>query len=268
MPAALTAENLPSEQAAQPMRQVTLSGLVRRRFIHCLNVRGQSAAELVREIGVPPLTLCHLIAGQNLPAIPLMAYYRVARWLQMPLWNTLLLTGAGPDLAALVRFGMEMLGCRASSVEDQVRVARAVGISVAVFRRALHGYSSFHPSMQTCDRLANWLAWMGVSAEDIALAAGMVVRYRANGRRLTITCRAAQAVAPYPCACGRAGCMVPAHIPAGPRRQWRSDACRMWAKRRQSAPAQVSTAPMRPLPHPPEIVRFIRINERAVPVRF
>lgn len=250
------------------MRQVTLSGLVRRRFVHCMSVRGQSAADLVREIGLPPLTLCHLIAGQKLPAIPLAAYYRIACWLQMPLWNTLLLAGAGPDLAALVRFGMEVQGCRASSTEDQERTARAIGISVAVFRRALHGYSGFHPSMQTCDRLADWLAWMGVSAEDVALAAGMVVRYHATGRRLTITQQAAQAVAPYPCACGRAGCMVPAHIPAGPRRQWRSDACRMWAKRRQSAPAPVSTVPARALPHPPEIVRFIRINERPVPVRF
>ncbi len=268
MPAALTAESLRSERAVQPMRQVTLSGLVRRRFIHCLSVRGQSAAELVCEIGLPPLTLCHLIAGQNLPAIPLVAYYRIARWLQMPLWNTLLLAGAKPGLATLVRFGMEMQGCRASSTGDQMRVARAVGISVAVFRRALHGYASFHPSMRTCDRLAGWLTWMGVSAEDIALAAGMVVRYHANGHRLTITRQAAQAVAPYPCACGRAGCMVPAHIPAGPRRQWRSDACRMWAKRRRSTPAQASTAPMHPLPHPAEIVRFIRINERTVPVRF
>ncbi len=258
MPAAAT-----PEQTALSPRQVTLSALVRRRFIHCMNARGQSAADLVREIGLPPLTLCHLIAGQNLPAIPLAAYYRIARWLQMPLWNALLLAGVGPDLAALVRFGMELRGYRVSSTEDQERTARAIGISVAVFRRALHGYPSFHPSVQTCDRLANWLAWMGVSAEEIALAAGMVVRYRANGRRLTITRQAAQAVAPYPCACGRAGCMVPAHIPAGPRRQWRSDACRMWARRHQIAPASVH-----PLPHSPQVVRFIRINERAVPVRF
>lgn len=263
MPAAATAE-----RTAPSSRQATLSGLVRRRFIHCMSARGQSAAELVREIGLPPLTLCHLIAGQNLPAIPLVAYYRIARWLQMPLWNALLLAGAGPDLAALVRFGMERQGSRPSSTEDQEQAARVIGISVAVFRRALHGYPSFHPSIQTCDRLANWLAWMGVSAEDIALAAGMVVRYRANGRRLTITQQTAQAVAPYPCACDRAGCMVPAHIPAGPRRQWRSDACRMWARRHLSAPAPISTAPAHPLPHLPEVVRFIRINERAVPVRF
>ncbi|MEB2289430.1 MAG: hypothetical protein OZ934_15150 [Anaerolineae bacterium] len=249
-------------------RQVTLSGLVRRRFVHCISARGQSAADLVREIGLSPLTLCHLIAGQNLPTIPLAAYYRIARWLQMPLWNALLLAGAGPDLAALVRFGMEIQGCRASCTEDQERAARAAGISVAVFRRALHGYPSFHPSMQTCDRLANWLAWMGVSAEDIAQAAGMVVRYHANGRRLTITQQMAQAVAPYPCACGRAGCMVPAHIPAGPRRQWRSDACRMWVRRHPSAPVPPFTATARALPHPPQVVRFIRINERAVPVRF
>ncbi|MEP0761105.1 MAG: hypothetical protein HRF48_00035 [Chloroflexota bacterium] len=263
MPAAAT-----PERTAPSPRQVTLSGLVRRRFIHCMSARGQSAADLVREIGLPPLTLCHLIAGQNLPAIPLAAYYRIARWLQMPLWNALLLAGAEPKLATLVRFGMEMQGCRASSTEDQECAARAIGISVAVFRRALHGYPSFHPSVQTCDRLANWLAWMGVSAEDIAQAASMVVRYHANGRRLTITQQMAQAVAPYPCACGRAGCMVPAHIPAGPRRQWRSDACRMWAKRHQSALAPVFTASARPLPRPPKVVRFIRINERAVPVRF
>ena len=96
----------------------------------------QSAADLVREIGLPPLTLCHLIAGQNLPAIPLAAYYRIARWLQMPLWNALLLAGVGPDLAALVRFGMELRGYRVPSTEDQERTARAIGISVAVFRRA------------------------------------------------------------------------------------------------------------------------------------
>jgi transcriptional regulator with XRE-family HTH domain len=268
MPAAATAEKTCYERAIQPMRQVTLSALVQRRFVHCVNVRGKSAADLVREIGLPPITLCHLIAGQNLAAIPLTAYYRIARWLQMPLWNTLLLAGVEPDLTALVRFGMEMQGCRASSTADQERIARAIGISVAVFRRALHGYPSFHPSVQTCDRLANWLAWMGMSAEDIALAAGTVVRYRANGRRLTITRQAAQAVAPYPCACGRAGCIVPAHIPAGPRRQWRSDACRMWARRRQIALAYTPGASARPLPHPPEIVRFIRINERSVPVRF
>jgi hypothetical protein len=72
----------------------------------------------------------------------------------------------------------------------------------------------------------------------------------------------AQALAPYPCACGRPGCTVPAHVPAGPRRKWRSDACRMWARRRGQGAQPVA------LPHPTPIVRFIVINERAVPVRF
>lgn len=241
---------------------MTLSGLVRRRFVHITTRHGLSAAEVVRGIGLPPVTLCHVIAGQKLNEIPLIAYARLARWLQMPLRNVLALAGVTPALADLVRLGMEWQGLRASSAHDQISAAQAAGVSVAVFRRALHGYANFRPSARTCDRLAAWLGWTGLGPEDIATAAGLVMSYRPDGRRVTVSRHRAQGVAPYPCACGRPGCMVPTHVPAGPRRKWRSDACRMWARRRGQG------APGIPLPHPTPIVRFIAINERAIPVRF
>jgi hypothetical protein len=143
---------------------------------------------------------------------------------------------------------------------------------VAVFRRALHGYADFKPSLRTCDRLADWLAWSGFDTDDIALAAGMVVLDRQDGQRVTVSPDTSRKIEPYPCACGRAGCMVPAYIPSGPRRKWRSDACRMWAKRRASRQIgsiqAASRVPLIALPHPAPLVRFIMINERSVPVRF
>ena len=67
--------------------------------------------------------------------------------------------------------------------------------------------------------------------------------------------------------------MVPAHIPNGPRRKWRNDACRMWTKRKIEREAaqkqeQKNGAKIAPLPHQPEIMRFIMINERRIPARF
>ncbi len=244
------------------MPPMTLPDLVRRRFVHYTARRGLSAAEVVRTIGLPPVVLCHLIAGQKLSAIPLSAYAHIAAWLQMPLRNVLALAGVTPSLAELMRLGMEWRGLRATSACDQVQAAGAAGVSVAVFRRALHGYADFRPSARTCERLAAWLGWTGLNAEDIATAAGVVMCYRPDGRRVTVARDMAQALAPYPCACGRPGCLVPAHVPAGPRRKWRSDACRMWAKRRGQGTLSAA------LPHPTPIVRFIVINERAVPVRF
>lgn len=244
------------------MPPMTLPDLVRRRFVHYTARRGLCAAEVVSHIGLPPVVLCHLIAGQKLASIPLSAYVRVAAWLQMPLRNVLALAGVTPTLADLVRLGMEERGLRANSARDQEQAAEAAGVSVAVFRRALHGYADFRPSARTCERLAAWLGWTGLNAEDIASAAGLVMSYRPDGRRVTVPRQMVQALAPYPCACGRPGCMVPAHVPAGPRRKWRSDACRMWARRRGQGVSQIA------LPHPTPIVRFIAINERAVPVRF
>lgn len=244
------------------MPPMTLPDLVRRRFVHHTVRRGMSAAEVVNGIGLSPVVLCHLIAGQKLASIPLSAYVRIAAWLQMPLRNVLALAGVTPALADLVRLGMAWHGLRANSAHDQVRAAGAAGVSVAVFRRALHGYADFRPSARTCARLAAWLGWTGLNAEDIATAAGLVMSYRPDGRRVTVARDMAQALAPYPCACGRPGCMVPAHVPAGPRRKWRSDACRMWARRRGQGAQPVA------LPHPTPIVRFIVINERAIPVRF
>lgn len=244
------------------MPSLTLSEVVRRRFVHFLVRRGVPAAELVQTIGLPPVIVCRVIAGQKLNDIPLTAYVRLAGWLQMPVRNVLVLANVTPSLRDLVRLGMEWRGLRPNSARDQMRAAQAAGISVAVFRRALHGYADFRPSARTCARLATWLRWTGLGPEDLATAAGMVMCYRPDGRRVTVPQSAAQALAPYPCACGRPGCLVPAHIPAGRRRRWRSDACRMWARR------QGQGAGRAPLPHPAPIVRFITINERAIPVRF
>jgi hypothetical protein len=63
--------------------------------------------------------------------------------------------------------------------------------------------------------------------------------------------------------------MVPAHIPHGPRRKWRNDACRMWAKRKtERETAHTHYGTKTPLPHQTEIMRFIMINERRIPARF
>ena len=250
------------------MRKPTLSGIVKRRFVHCVNRHDQSVRELVAKINVPPAQLCKLIAGQQLDALPLMAFYHVAQWLQMPLVNALTLAERRPTLSELVRLGMEVQGYTPTSAADQLRAAQDAGVSVAVFRRALHGYADFRPSIRTCDRLAAWLAWTGLSSEDIAVAAGMVVRYLPEGRRVTVSTDSALRIGPYPCACGRAGCTVPAHVPLGRRRKWRSDACRMWAKRRAQRQGEAEATASAPPPHREPIVRFIKIKERPVPVRF
>lgn len=250
------------------MRKPTLSGIVKRRFVHCVNQHARSVPDLVTQIKLPPAQLCKLIAGQQLEELPLMAFYRVAQWLQMPLVNALALAGRSPTLSELVRLGMQVQGQRPTSAADQLRAAQAAGVSVAVFRRALHGYADFRPSIRTCDKLAAWLSWTGFRSEDIAVAAGMVVRYLPEGRRVTVSTESARQIGPYPCACGRAGCMVPAHVPLGRRRKWRSDACRMWAKRRAQRLGEVSAPTPAPLPHREPIVRFIKIKERPVPVRF
>jgi len=241
------------------MRQTTLSGIVKRYFIH--STQRQPVEAVVAAIGLTPADLCRVIAGQDIASLPLFTYYQLARWLRMPLSNVIALAGARPKLEDLIRLGMEVRGYRPNSTQDQIRAAAETGISVAVFRRALHGYADFTPSIYTCDRLAAWLSWSGFEPDDIAAASGMVILYRPDGRRVALTQNLSQEIKPYPCACGRAGCMVPAHIPTGPRRKWRSDACRMWAKRRAAkSPAK--------LPQHDPIVRFIMINERSVPVRF
>jgi len=250
------------------MRKATLSGIVKRRFVHCINQHARSVPDLVAEIKLPPLQLCKLIAGQQLDELPLMVFYRAAQWLQMPLANALALAGRRPTLSELVRLGMHVQGYNPTSAADQLQAAQKAGVSVAVFRRALHGYADFRPSIRTCDRLAQWLSWTGLRSEDIAVAAGMVVRYLSEGRRVTISPENARQIGPYPCACGRAGCMVPAHVPQGRRRKWRSDACRMWAKRRAQRSVEAGALTTPPLPHREPIVRFIRIKERPVPVRF
>lgn len=252
------------------MRQPTLSGIVGRRFVHCVNQHGQTAREVVQTIGVSPGELCQIIAGCQVASFPLQTYDRIARWLQMPLANVIALAESKPRLQHLIEFGMNTQGYLPSNTRDQIQASAKAGISVAVFRRALHGYADFRPSIHTCDRLAHWLAWSGFTPDDIVTAAGMTVRYLPSGRRVSVSADAADRLEPYPCACGRAGCMVPAHIPSGPRRKWRSDACRMWAKRQIQRAAKVSGPKSRhvrtPLYHSP-IERFITINERLVPVR-
>jgi hypothetical protein len=253
------------------MRQFTLSGIVKRRFVHCVNKHGKTVSEVVQAIGIPPGELCQIIAGQPTIDLPLQTHFRIARWLHMPLANVTALSGIRPRLQDLVVLGMARRGYTPTSSQDQIRAAADVGISVAVFRRALHGYTDFRPSIYTCDQLARWLAWSGFTTEDIVAAAGMTVRYLPGGRRITVALDTAEKIEPYPCACGRAGCVIPAHIPSGPRRKWRSDACRMWAKRQSERDARRKTRHSRKAravsPHPP-IVRFIMINERLVPVRF
>jgi hypothetical protein len=252
--------------------RTTLSGLVKRRFIHCVTMRGETVTGLVNQTQISPHDLCRIIAGQSLDQLPILAYYRIAQWLCMPLSNVLSLAATSPDLKSLIRLGMEVHHYCPSSTHDQIQAAREAGIGVAVFRRALHGYADFRPSIRTCDKLAAWLSWSGFTGDDIAVAAGMVVKYREKERRVTLSLDASEQLAPYPCACGRAGCMIPAHIPSGPRRKWRSDACRMWAKRRNLRVSRIPLKPEQdvcfPLPHPDPVVRFITINERRVPVRF
>lgn len=253
------------------MHEASLSGIVRRRFIHCVKEHRQTVPAVVESIGISPGDLCKVIAGQGLSRLPCATYDRLARWLKMPLANVLALAGVQPAIGELIRLGMEVRGYRPTSAQDQASASGEVGIGVAVFRRALHGYDDFRPSISTCDRLARWLAWSGFEPDDVALAAGMVVRYRPDRRRITLSAAASQEIKPYPCACGRPGCMIPAHIPSGPRRKWRSDACRMWAKRtaNRTVHGAAHSAPHpAPLPHHSPIVRFIRINERPVPVRF
>lgn len=248
------------------MRQTTLSGLVKRRFVHCVNRRGESVVEIVRAIGLPPGDLCAIIAGQRTAPYPLETYYRLGRWLHMPLANVMQMAGAPPKLPDLIRLGMRVEGYRPSSSRDQVMAASRAGVSVATFRRALHGYADFSPSLRTCDRLAEWLAWTGFDSDEIVHASGMRVRYTDRGRRVTVSPSLEQEVAAYPCACGRPGCMVPAHIPHGPRRKWRNDACRMWATRHANA-HDYSRQPASKSPYPAHFVRFIMINERRFPVR-
>jgi len=253
------------------MPHMTLSGIVKRRFIHCANQHGYSVRTLVMRIGVSPGELCRIVAGQNLDRLPLSTYFQIACWLNMPLANVIALADISPKLSALVRLGMVARGYHPTSTKDQLLAADEVGISIAVFRRALHGYANFRPAIRTCDRLAEWLAWTALDAADIAHAAGMVVRYWADGRRVTMTPIADRQIKAYPCACGRPGCVIPAHIPGGPRRKWRSDACRMWAKRRARQKTTIhprAKPTSTPLPYSHPIVRFIMINERPVPVRF
>ena len=253
------------------MPRITLSGLVSRRLAHCVNVRGYDVPELIFSVGVSPKELCQIIAGHKIVEHSPYAYYQISRWLGMPLSNVFALADISVNLKTLVALGMQVYGYRTTSTTAQVHAASDAGISVAVFRRALHGYEDFRPSIKTCDRIADWVSWSGFTSEDIAFSAGMMVRYYANGRRVALTQQANQHIAPYPCACGRAGCTVPAHIPYGPRRKWRSDACRMWAKRHERSTEcqqSVSDREVFPLPQHTPLVRFITINERPVPVRF
>jgi hypothetical protein len=243
------------------MRQPTLSGIVKRRFLHYVHTRDYTVGDIVNDMGITPGDLCRLITRQNIGHLPIPTFFQTARWLRMSLANVIALAGTRPKLSDLIKLGMVVHGYIPSSTDDQIKAANDVGVSVAVFRRALHGYESFKPSIRTCDQFADWLAWTGFTPDDIATAAGMIVCYQPDGQRAVISPDIAKTIKPYPCACGRAGCMVPAHIPNGPRRKWRSDACRMWAKRnleRESVP----------LPHQTEIMRFIMINERRIPVRF
>ncbi len=251
------------------MRQPTLSGIVKRRFLHYVDARGYSVSDVIDDIGITPGELCRVIAHQNVGHLPITTFYQIARWLRMSLANVIALAGTRPNLRDLVQLGMMVRGYVPTSAEDQSRAATEVGVSVAVFRRALHGYESFAPSIRTCDRFADWLAWTGFMPDDIVTAAGMIVCYHPDGQRAVISFDTAKTIKPYPCACGRAGCIVPAHIPNGPRRKWRNDACRMWAKRKsERETVQTYHGKKAPLPHQTEIMRFIVIKERRIPARF
>ncbi|MCD4685543.1 MAG: hypothetical protein K8S97_06375 [Anaerolineae bacterium] len=209
------------------MRRSTLTGIARRRFVHCVNQHHTTVRELVSTIGLPPGDICKVITGQDVAHLPLLTYFRIAQWLRMPLINTVLLGGKQPAISELIRLGMAVRGYTPTNARDQLTAAAEITISVAVFRRALHDYDDFRPALHTCDKLAQWLSWTGFDTEDIAIAAGMLVRYLPDGRRITITPQAEQEIKPYPCACGRAGCMIPAHITHGPRPKWRNHAWRM-----------------------------------------
>lgn len=240
--------------------------------MHCVNRHGLPVHTVVAGIGLPPVTLCKFIVNQNTPCLPLQDFFLIAKWLHMPLVNVTQLGCKQANISELVRLGMQVRGYTTTNSTEQQQAADEVGISVAVFRRALHNYDDFHPSIRTCNYLAHWLSWTGFDTEDVAIAAGMLVRYHPDGKRVTLTPETERGIKPYPCACGRAGCMVPAHIPNGPRRKWRSDACRMWVKRKVEREAkqldcQHKSAPPT-LPQRVPIVRFIMINERPVPVRF
>lgn len=247
------------------MHQMTLSDLTRRHFVHCVNRRGMSAAEVVAQIGLSASEICAVIAGRAIEQRSPVTYYRLARWLHMSLAQIAALANVQPALSDLVRLGMILQGRRPTSTHDQCLSAAEVGIGVATFRRALHGYETFKPSMQTCDKLTRWLAWTGFTSEEIASSAEMFVGRNTRGRRITVAQVDEPMIAAYSCACGRPGCVVPAHLPSGPRRKWRNDACRMWASRngRVHIPGTRSEAP-----YPTRHARFIMINERPVPVTF
>ncbi|HEX3049020.1 MAG TPA: hypothetical protein VHP83_00070 [Aggregatilineaceae bacterium] len=153
-------------------RQPSLTSIVRRRFLTCVNEHGQSVPDVVNTLQVAPGELCRIIAGQNIAHLNINTYYQLARWLHMPLANVMALAGARPRMVDLIRLGMQVAGFRPTSAQDQITAAAQAGVSVAVFRRALHGYASFTPSIRTCDRLAEWLEWTGFHPDDIALATG------------------------------------------------------------------------------------------------
>src|SRR5512139_2093488 len=176
------------------MRQPTLSGLVKRRFIACITKPGQTAPAVVKAIGIPATELCQIIAGQPTASLSLHTHTQIARWLRMPLANVVALSGCRPRLKDLIVLGMEMRGWRPTNSHHQIQAATSAGLSVAVFRRALHGYEDFRPSLRTCDRVARWLAGTGFTTDDIAAAADMVVRYMPDGRRTTVTLDIAERV--------------------------------------------------------------------------
>lgn len=249
------------------MRQTSLSGIVRRWFLHLAVQRQIAVPQIVADCGIAPGDFCRIIANQNMSQISLPTYYRLSRWLHMPLAYVTALAPFAPKLEDIVRLGMVVRALRATSTQDQVQAAQEAGISVAVFRRSLHGYANHTPSLQTCDRLAAWLHWSGYTPDEIAASAGLMVRYTIDGVRQAVPREVLAKLEPYPCACHRPGCMVPAHIPSGPRRIWRSDACRMWAKRHSEQVRQSLLTEAHTLPSSATIVRFIAINERRLPVR-
>jgi len=137
---------------------------------------------------------------------------------------------------------------------------------VAVFRRGLHGYADFRPSVYTCDQLARWLVWSGFTTEDIVAAAGMTMRYLPGERRVTVALDVAEKIEPYHAHVVGQVC-DPAHVPSGPRRKWRSDACRMWPSAGLSATPSGSP-PVQAGSHsfpPPSDCPFYHDNERLVP---
>jgi hypothetical protein len=122
------------------MRQPTLSGIVKRRFLYYVNAWDYSVYDVVSDIGITPGELCRVIARQDIGHLPITTFYHIAQWLRMSLANVIALAGTRPTLRDLVRLGMAVHGYILTNTEsDQGRQRTVRGLHSG----ALHGYESF-----------------------------------------------------------------------------------------------------------------------------